>query len=140
MIRFLPAIVEVALLVFCVIDILQTPEHATRNLSKGWWLVLVIIVPLIGGIGWLVAGRAQRDRSRTNWGPGAGFPEYQRPAIDTTGIDRRLQADLERLDREEADARRAQEARLRTKQAELSAREAELERRERDQRSGEASI
>jgi hypothetical protein len=34
-IRFLPVLVELALVVFCVIDIIQTLPGAARNLEKG---------------------------------------------------------------------------------------------------------
>jgi hypothetical protein len=132
MIRFLPFAVELVLLVFCVIDIIQTPDHATRNLSKGWWLVLVIVLPLIGCVAWLVAGRPQRQREQPVWGQGRGFPEYARPAPDTSDIDRSLQAELDRVDREYEEALRRTEADLRDREQSLRAREAELERRARE--------
>ncbi len=100
MIRILPAIVEVALLVFCLVDIIQTPEFACRNLSKGWWLVLVIVVPLVGCVAWLVAGRPEREHPARPWQPGSGFPEHGRPPADTAQIDRGLQEHLDRIDRE----------------------------------------
>lgn len=100
MIRILPAIVEVALLVFCLVDIIQTPEFACRNLSKGWWLVLVIVVPLVGCVAWLVAGRPEREHPARSWQPGSGFPEHGRPPADTAQIDRGLQEHLDRIDRE----------------------------------------
>lgn len=83
MLRYLPYIIEMALLVFCLIDCIQSDSLVVRNLSKGWWLVLIIFVPLIGPIAWLVAGRPQGQHTRRSvpWpsGPTAGFPEYERP-------------------------------------------------------------
>jgi hypothetical protein len=81
-IRFLPVVVELFLLVFCLIDCIQTPEHEVRNLPKLLWLAIVIVLPLVGGIAWLVAGRPQRARgSQVPWPSTrtAGFPEYERP-------------------------------------------------------------
>ena len=132
MIRFLPFAVELVLLVFCVIDIIQTPEYTTRNLSKGWWLVLVIVLPLIGCVAWLVAGRPQRQPVQRGWGQGGGFPEHARPAPDTSDIDRSLQAELDRVDREYEEALRRAEAELRAREESLQAREVELERRARE--------
>ncbi|HRW17623.1 MAG TPA: PLD nuclease N-terminal domain-containing protein [Dermatophilaceae bacterium] len=60
MIRFLPLVVELAVLVYCLIDISQRDEREIRNLPKMWWVVLVILLPIIGGVAWLVAGRPQR--------------------------------------------------------------------------------
>ncbi len=53
------ALVEVVLLVYCVLNIITTPEAEVRNLPKLLWLLLVVVVPLVGGIAWLVAGRPQ---------------------------------------------------------------------------------
>src|SRR5690242_3660392 len=69
-----------ALWIFCIIDVITTPDP--RNLPKMAWLFIVIILPDIGSIAWLVAGR--------NWGPrtttyrsatvaGSAYPEYDRP-------------------------------------------------------------
>ena len=76
-VRFLPFVFELALLVFCVIDIIQTPEFATRNLPKWGWLILVIILPLIGGRG--VAGRwtPRAGANPTDVGSGRGVPRVR---------------------------------------------------------------
>ena len=41
---------------------LTTPEAACRNLPKLAWIFIVLLLPLVGSIAWLVAGRAW-DRS-----------------------------------------------------------------------------
>jgi hypothetical protein len=82
LLRALPLILELGLLIYCLIDLIQTPEDEVRNLPKIIWVFLIIFLPLIGGIAWLVAGRPpKRSRSRAAWpsGPTAGFPEYERP-------------------------------------------------------------
>lgn len=82
MIRFLPVVVELALLVYCLVDCIQTDRSEVRNLGKGWWIVLILVFPLIGGIAWLVAGRPARGQRRSVPWPStqtAGFPEYERP-------------------------------------------------------------
>ncbi|HKC27270.1 MAG TPA: PLD nuclease N-terminal domain-containing protein [Jatrophihabitans sp.] len=56
------ALIFLALWVFCIIDVIMTPEYSCRNLPKLAWLFLVIILADIGSIAWLVAGRP--------WGPG----------------------------------------------------------------------
>ncbi len=134
MVRFLPFAIELALLVFCVIDIIQTPEFATRNLPKWGWLILVIILPLIGCVAWLVAGRPTRERPTQAWGPGAGFPEYAKPPVDTSDIDRALADELRRVDREYEESLRHSRAQLDAREAELRAREAELDSLAHDRR------
>ena len=61
MLRFLPAVVELALLVYCLVDCIQTERSRVRTLPKLGWILLIIILPIIGGVGWLLAGRPRRD-------------------------------------------------------------------------------
>jgi len=78
----LPYFVEVGLLVYCLIDCVQSNEGQIRNLSKTGWVILIIVVPIIGGVAWLVAGRPVHPApKRVPWPstPTAGFPEYERP-------------------------------------------------------------
>ena len=82
MIRFLPFAIELVLLVYCLIDCIQTDESEVRSLGKGWWVLLILFFPIIGGIAWLVAGRPRSTRRRQVPWPStgtAGFPEYERP-------------------------------------------------------------
>ena len=77
------ALVELVLLVYCVLNVITTPEHEVRNLPKLLWLVLVLFVPIIGPISWLVAGRPIGPTNRPGGLPYKGntgrFPEYDRP-------------------------------------------------------------
>lgn len=47
----------VAVWIFCIIDVITTPEDRCRNLPKLIWLLIVILFTAIGSIAWLVAGR-----------------------------------------------------------------------------------
>ncbi len=70
MIRFLPVVLELALLVYCLVDCIQTDESRVRNLPKVGWIALIIIVPIVGGISWLVAGRPRHEvAGRGGFGP-----------------------------------------------------------------------
>jgi hypothetical protein len=78
------ALVEIVLLVYCVLNIVTTPEGQVRNLPKLLWLVLVVILPLVGGIAWLVAGRPQGPaRSMPHKGNLGVPPAYDRPGRAT---------------------------------------------------------
>ena len=83
MIRVLPLLIELALVVYCLIDCIQSDEAEVRNLKKIWWVLLILFFPVVGAIAWLVAGRPKRDgrRSGAPWPSTrtAGFPEYERP-------------------------------------------------------------
>jgi hypothetical protein len=73
MLRVAPAVFELGLLVFCLIECIQAPEGEIRNLPRWGWLILIILVPLVGGIAWLVAGRPLRS-SRSAGRPGGAWP------------------------------------------------------------------
>ena len=69
-----------ALCVYCLIDVIGRTDGEVRNLPKVWWIVLVLLFPLVGSVAWLVAGRPQSAARRA---PGERavpqFPEYDRP-------------------------------------------------------------
>ena len=74
------ALVELGLLVYCVLNIITTPEPQVRNLPKLLWLLLVVVVPIVGGIAWLVAGRPQGPARSLPYKGNRGVPpEYDRP-------------------------------------------------------------
>lgn len=47
---------------FCVLDVVMADAMLVRNLPKLAWLLLVVLVPTVGGIAWLVAGRPAHAR------------------------------------------------------------------------------
>lgn len=76
----LGALLVLGLWIFCLIDVITTDESVIRNLGKTMWLILVLLLPAIGSIAWLIAGRPQTPKSmpyKGNHGP--AFPEYDRP-------------------------------------------------------------
>ena len=71
-----------ALLVYCLIDCIQTDSALVRTLPKPFWIVLILVVPLVGGIAWLVAGRpesAAGTSGGTGWRPTGRGPTSRRP-------------------------------------------------------------
>jgi hypothetical protein len=119
LLRGLPVLIEIGLLVFCLIQAIQTPSDEVRNLPKGLWILLIIFLPLIGSIAWLVAGRPN-TRRHSRWAAGNGFPETQRPARPTApDDDPEFLAQLRRVDEEHEEALRRWEQNLRDREEEL---------------------
>jgi hypothetical protein len=78
-IRFVPEIVVLILWIYCIVDVISSPEGDIRNLGKGLWVIIVLFFPLVGSIAWLVAGRPVDVRPMTrSEGAATGFPEYER--------------------------------------------------------------
>lgn len=66
--------------VFCVLDVITTDESRVRNLPKLLWLVVVLLLPDIGSVAWLVAGRPRGRAHVLPQRAGSGVPpEYDRP-------------------------------------------------------------
>lgn len=69
-----------ALWLFCLVDVIGTPDREVRNLPKFAWLILVLIFPFVGSLAWLIAGRPQSPARRSAYERSAPtFPEYDRP-------------------------------------------------------------
>jgi hypothetical protein len=75
------ALVMLALWIYCFIDVLLTPTEECRNLPKLAWVFLVLLIPDLGSIAWLVAGKnwSRIASSVPRTGTSARFPEYDRP-------------------------------------------------------------
>jgi hypothetical protein len=62
MLRVVGVLLAVALYIYFIIDVLRTPRADVRNLPKPVWLLIVVIVPLLGGALWLIFGRTWTSR------------------------------------------------------------------------------
>ncbi|HEY8827295.1 MAG TPA: PLD nuclease N-terminal domain-containing protein [Jatrophihabitantaceae bacterium] len=58
-----------ALWIFCIIDVITTPDDKCRNLPKIAWLLIVIMLMDIGSIAWLFAGRTWNGEPRRPLAP-----------------------------------------------------------------------
>ncbi len=118
-------VVELCLVIYCVLNIITTPDEQVRNLPKLLWLLLVLFFPIVGGVAWLVAGRPQGPVAsmpyKGNYGPARPIPpEYDRPNRATAYSPEDDEAFLRSL------RERAEQQRKRAEQ-ERRAREAEPE-------------
>ena len=46
-----------ALWLFCLIDVIVTDDYRIRNMPKSVWVLVVVLLPTVGSVAWLVAGR-----------------------------------------------------------------------------------
>lgn len=59
MLRVVGVLLLLAVYIWFIIDVLRTPGSQTRSLPKWLWMVVVILVPIIGGVLWFFLGRAR---------------------------------------------------------------------------------
>ncbi|MDM7890941.1 PLDc N-terminal domain-containing protein [Curtobacterium caseinilyticum] len=67
-------VAAVAFTVYAVIDCATMPRQRIRSLRRGWWVLLVVVLPVLGGVLWFLLGRAPAT-------PGPG-PRYRGPEDD----------------------------------------------------------
>lgn len=72
-------VVEIALVAYCVLEIVSAPAAAVRGLPRPVWLLLVVLLPLVGGTAWLLLGRPRPQE------PAPAVPG--RPASSATSPD-----------------------------------------------------
>jgi hypothetical protein len=59
-VRILPLIGVIGLMLYTFFDVLATDRRRFTSLSKGLWL-LVALIPVVGGLLWLMVGRPRRS-------------------------------------------------------------------------------
>jgi hypothetical protein len=72
MLRVAGVIFAVAFYIYCIIDVGRTRNEEARTLPKFVWLLIVILIPILGGLLWLALGRVWRmpgSRFGRNRGP-----------------------------------------------------------------------
>ena len=62
MVRFdlIVGFIELALLIFCLVDVISIYESRIKTLNKIAWVFIIILVPVVGPILWLVIGKERR--------------------------------------------------------------------------------
>ncbi|GAA3059772.1 MULTISPECIES: PLD nuclease N-terminal domain-containing protein [Actinomycetes] len=100
-------IVGAGLMIYSLIECIQTPRHRVRVLGKSAWLAVIVLVPIIGAGLWLAFGRGRMAA------PGAAPKRPSAPDDDPNFL-RNLEIQRMQKQREEE---------LRRKEAELEARQ-----------------
>ncbi len=57
---FISGVVAVAFVIYTIVDVLLTDKRRVRALNKPLWILLVVVVPVIGGLLWLAIGKARK--------------------------------------------------------------------------------
>ncbi len=75
MIRVAGVLVAIAFYIYSIIDVLRSPKTQSRTLPKYVWLVIVIVLPILGGAMWLLLGRVWPAGGFTGRRSGPGAPD-----------------------------------------------------------------
>lgn len=111
-------LLTLALWVYCLVDIITCPDAGIRHLPKMGWLIVVILLPTVGALLWLFAGRPQHEPGPRS----TGYSEYDRPgrAVPQNPDDDEafLRGLRERAESQRREARRQEEERQRNLEGE----------------------
>jgi hypothetical protein len=131
MLRALAIVIELGLLVFALIDCIQTDSVVVRNLPKTFWVLIIIFVPVVGSVAWLVAGRPAYAGSQTHTPSQAassvGFGKHE-PTPRGPDDDPEFLAGLRESDRKHEQMLKDWETQLREREERLRDRETTQEK------------
>ncbi len=99
--------VALAFWVYAIVDVAVQPATRHRAVSKPVWIAIVVLLPVLGGILWLVIGRTRRSVVQARRAPDDD-PEFLGRIGTQSEQDeriRRLEEELAKLDAEDDDPR-----------------------------------
>jgi hypothetical protein len=65
---------------YCLFDVITTPDEAARNLPKILWVLIVVLLFAVGGLFWLLLGRSLGPHApRTIFRDGTPKPRPEAP-------------------------------------------------------------
>ena len=101
------ALVATAFWVFTIVDCAVQPPTRHRGVSKPVWILIVVLLPVLGGILWLIVGRVRASTVAARRAPDDD-PEFLGRIGTISDQDeriRRLEEELAQLDAEDDDPR-----------------------------------
>lgn len=108
MMRFYVGLIVAAVVftVYAVIDCAFTPSYRVRGLPKAAWIIVVILLPVIGGVLWFWIGRGRAPGRGRSMAPDDD-PEF----LNSLGADQARQERIRKLEEKlaEGDKRRSRE-------------------------------
>jgi Phospholipase_D-nuclease N-terminal len=94
--------------IYAVADCAFFDRSRIRGLGRGWWIVIILFVPIIGGLLWFIIGRGRRNRIGASRGGRTVAPdddaEFLRQLREDAAQDeriRRMEQELAELDADE---------------------------------------
>jgi len=70
MVRVLVWLLVLGLTVYTAVDCVQTEERRVRTLPRALWMLVILVLPVVGPVAWLIAGRPDQPGAPRIGGPG----------------------------------------------------------------------
>ena len=91
MLRVLPMLAYLALVVYALVDVVQSDEEDGGGIQKGFWILIILLLPFAGSIAWIVVSRRARANRRP--APRTGYPAGPVPPAQYPGRRRTWETD-----------------------------------------------
>jgi hypothetical protein len=88
--RVLLMLAFLALVVYTLVDVVQSDEEDAGGIQKGFWIVIILLLPFAGSIAWLLVSRRARANRRP--APRTGYPAGPVPPAQYPGRRRTWEA------------------------------------------------
>lgn len=100
--RLLPIafIVWVAFTVFTVVDVALIERRRIRGLPKPLWIVVIVLVPIVGGVLWLVVGRVRAGDAAGGVRRGPLAPDDDPEFLRRLNREKAMEDRIEQLEKE----------------------------------------
>ena len=99
---FIGVVAVVVLTIYAVADCAFFDRMRIRGIGRGWWIVVIIFVPVIGAVLWFAIGRGRRNRA-VSGGRGYTAPDDDTEFLRRLGQDAEQDERIRRLEQELAE-------------------------------------
>jgi hypothetical protein len=96
MLRVVAVVAVLVVYVYGLVDVIRTDRRSTRGISKGAWIV-VVLLPILGAVLWFILGRPYGSRPTPQPSSHPTAPDDDPDFLRNLEIRRRNQAEAERL-------------------------------------------
>jgi len=63
MVRILIPFIAIAFDIFCIVDVILAREWQIKTLNKVFWILIILLLPIIGGVLWFIFGKERGQAS-----------------------------------------------------------------------------
>jgi len=99
MLRVLPMLAYLALVVYALVDVAQSDEEDGGGIQRGFWILIILLLPFAGSVAWIVVSRRARANRRP--APRTGYPAGPVPPAQYPGRRRTWETDRVTADPED---------------------------------------
>lgn len=62
MLRVLVSVIPIVLAIYALVDLVQTDTERIKGLPQLAWVALIVLIPIVGPVAWLIAGKKRTGR------------------------------------------------------------------------------